>query len=135
MRPLLLLCFLALLLAGCGAEPRDSAEEFTGDERAVAAAVEDLESAARDDDSAAVCTKLFAQRLLTSLEQAKTDCADAVKDAFKDADAVDLTVDDVTISGTTARAKVTSGTGGNKRTDTLELEKVGAAWRITSLRA
>jgi len=130
-----LLCFLAFLLAGCGAEPRDSAKEFTGDERAVAAAVENLESAARDNDSDAACTKLFAQRLLTELKQSATFCAGAVKAAFKDADALELTVDDVTISGTTARAKVTSGAGGSKRTDMLGLEKVGAAWRISSLQA
>lgn len=135
MKPAALLCFLALSLAACGAESRDSAEEFTGDERAVAAAVEDLESAARDDDSEAVCTKLLAESLLTRLEQQGTNCRSAVKDAFKDADSLDLTVDDVTISGQSATAKVTSGTGANEQTDTLELEKVGAAWRISSLRA
>jgi hypothetical protein len=48
---------------------------------------------------------------------------------------MDLTVDDVTISGEKASAKVTSGTGDSKKTDTLELEKSGAAWRISSLRA
>ena len=135
MRPALLLCCLALSLTACGAEPRDSAKEFTGDERAVAAAVEDLESAARDDDADAVCTKLFAERLLTSLKQRGTNCATAVEDAFQDADAMELTVEDVTISGTTASAEVTSGTGDSKKTDTLELEKVGAAWRISSLQA
>ena len=135
MRPLVLLCFLALSLAGCGAEARDSAEEFTGAERAVAAAVEDLESAARDDDSEAVCTKLLAETLLTKLEQRGTTCETAVDDAFDDADSVDITVDDVTISGDTASARVTSGTGANKKTDTLELEKVGAGWRISSLQA
>ena len=135
MRPALLLCFLALSLAACGAEPRDSAEEFTGEERAVAATVEDLESAARDNDTEAVCTKLFAQRQLSTLEQQGTDCVAAVEDAFRDADAMEITVDDVTISGDTARAKVTSGTGASKKTDTLALEKVGAAWRISSLRA
>jgi hypothetical protein len=135
MRPAVLLCFLALLLGACGAEPRDSAKEFTGDERAVAVAVEDLESAARDNDTEAVCTKLFAQRLLSTLEQQGTDCATAVEDAFQDADALEITVDEVTISGNIARAKVTSGTGGSKKADTLELEKVGAAWRISSLRA
>jgi hypothetical protein len=135
MRPAPLLCFLALALAACGAEPRDSAKEFTGDERAVAAAVEDLESAARDNDTDAVCTKLFAQRLLSTLKQQGTDCATAVEDAFQDADAMEITVDEVTISGDTARAKVTSGTGSSKKADTLELEKVGAAWRISSLRA
>ena len=135
MRPALLLCVLVLSLAACGAEPRDSAKEFTGDERAVAAAVEDLESAARDNDTEAVCTKLFAQRLLSTLQQRRTDCATAVEDAFRDADAMEITVDEVTISGDTARAKVTSGTGANKKTDTLELERVGADWRISSLQA
>ncbi len=135
MKPAALLCFLVLWLAACGAEPRDSAKEFTGAERAVAAAVEDLESAARDDDTDAVCTKLLAESLLTSLQQRDTTCKSAVKDAFDDADSVDLTVDDVTIRGETASAKVTSGTGSNQRTDTLELEKVGAGWRISSLRA
>ena len=133
MRPAVLLCVLSLALAACGAAPRNSAEDFEGAERSVAAAVEDLESAARDDDSAEVCTKLLAERLLASLEKQETNCATAVKDAFQDADSLDLTVDDVTISGTKASAKVTSGTGDAKKTDTLELEKAGAAWRISSL--
>ncbi len=135
MRPALLLAVVALVLAACGAAPRDSAKEFQGDERAVASAVEGLESAARDDDSKAVCTNLFAPRLLATLEEQRTTCATAVEDAFRDADVQELTVDEVTITGTTARATVTSGTGNKKRTDTLELEKVGAAWRISSLQA
>jgi hypothetical protein len=130
-----MLCFLALSLAACGAEPRDSAKEFEGDERAVAAAVEDIESAARDNDSEAVCTKLFAQRLLSTIKAQGTNCANAVEDAFQDTDAMEITVDEVTISGDTARVQVTSGTGASKKTDTLELEKVGTDWRISSLRA
>ena len=135
MRPALLLCVLALTLAACGAAPRDSAKEFKGAERAVAAAVEDLESAARDNDSDVVCTKLLAEPLLATLKEQGTNCATAVKDAFDDADSMDLTVDDVSISGTKASAKVTSGTGDDKKTDTLELEKAGAGWRISSLQA
>jgi hypothetical protein len=135
MRPALLLCLAALSLAACGAAPRDSAKDFKGAERAVAATVEDLESAARDNDSDVVCTKLFAAGLLATLKQQGTNCSAAVKDAFSDADATDLTVDDVTISGTKARAKVTSGSGSSKKTDTLELEKAGAGWRISSLQA
>jgi len=120
-----------LTLASCTAAPRDSAKDFKGDERAVARAVEDLETAARKNDSDAACTKLFAQQLLTMLKD-KT-CKSAVKEAFKDADSTDLSVKDVTITGAKARVTVTSGSGGKKRTDTLELEKAGAAWRITSL--
>jgi hypothetical protein len=135
MRPAVLLCVLSLGLAACGAAPRDSAKDFKGAERSVAATVEDLESAARKNDSAKVCTKLLATSLLTSLKARGTNCSAELKDAFKDADSLDLTVDDVTIRGTTASAKVTSGTGSKKKTETLELEKVGAGWRISSLSA
>ncbi|HEV2058523.1 MAG TPA: hypothetical protein VGR11_04140 [Solirubrobacteraceae bacterium] len=135
MRPALLLCLLALPLAACGAAPSDSAEDFTGAERAVASTVEQLESAARDNDSGTVCTKLLAERLLTTLSRQGTKCETAVKDAFRDADAMELTVEDVTIDGSRATAEVTSGTGDNQKTDTLELEKVGAGWRISSLQA
>jgi len=133
MRPALLLCILSLALVACGAGSRDSAEEFTGAERGVAAAVEDLESAARKNEGEKVCTTLLSARLLASLRARGTDCEEALAGAFRDADSLDLTVDDITIRGTTASAKVTSGTGSKEKTETLELEKVGAAWRISSL--
>jgi predicted lipoprotein len=135
MRPTLLLCVLALALTACGAAARDSAKDFKGAERGVAAAVEDLESAARKNDSGQACTKLLAAGLLTALKAKGTTCETAVKEAFKDADSLDLTVEDVTISGTKASAKVTSGSGSHKKSDTLELERAGAGWRISSLRA
>jgi hypothetical protein len=135
MRPALLFCVLSLTLVACGTTSRDSTKEFKGAERGVAAAVEDLESAARKNDGDKVCTTLLSARLLAALKERGTNCEKALEDAFSDADALDLTVDDVTIRGTTASAKVTSGTGSKKRTDTLELEKVGAAWRISSLTA
>ena len=136
MRTALALCVCALTLAACGSTtPRDSAEEFDGAERAVATAVEDMEEAAREDDPERLCTKLLSERLLASLKEQGTNCTTAARDAFKDASSKDLTVDDVTISGETATAKVTSGSGSNEKTDTLELEKAGAGWRISSLRS
>ena len=133
MKPAVALCVLALALAACGAAPRDSAKEFNGAERDVAATIEDLETAARDDDAERVCTKLFSDRLLATLKEQGTNCPTAVEEAFNDADSLDLTVDDVSISGATARTEVTSGQGSKKKTDTLELEKDGAGWRISSL--
>lgn len=133
MRPALVLCILALGLAACGAAPRNSAEDFSGAERPVAVAVEDLESAARDGKPAVVCGRLLAEDLLTTLKKQGTNCTTAVKEAFDDADSLDLTVDDVSISGDTATAKVTSGRNSSKKTDTLTLEKSGDAWRISSL--
>ena len=136
MRSALVVCLLALALSACGSTtPRDSAEEFSGDERAVAAAVESMEEAARENDSDRLCTKLLSEELLAAVKEEGTNCVTAVRDAFKDASSKDLTVDDVSISGDTATVEVTSGAGSNEKTDTLELEKAGANWRISSLRS
>jgi len=134
MRSALVLCLLALALSACGsAAPRDSAEDFSGDERAVAAVVEGVEEAARENDSDRLCTKLLSEQLRAAVKQEGTNCTTAVRDAFKDASSKDLTVDDVSISGDTATATVTSGAGSDEKTDTLELEKAGANWRISAL--
>jgi hypothetical protein len=133
MRSAFALCLLALTLASCTTTAKDSAKDFKGPERGVAATVEQLESAARDKDAGETCTKLFSAGLLATIKAHGENCESAVKDAFKDADSLDLNVDDVSITGTKATAKVTSGTGSNKQTDTLALEKVGAAWRISAL--
>jgi len=136
MRSALVVCLLALALSACGSTtPRDSAEEFSGDERAVAAAVESMEEAARENDSDRLCTKLLSEELLAAVKEEGTNCVTAGRDAFKDASSKDLTVDDVSISGDTATVEVTSGAGSNEKTDTLELEKAGANWRISSLRS
>ncbi len=136
MRPACALCFLALALSACGSTtPRDSAEDFSGAERAVAATVEDVEEAARENDAARLCTRLLSERLLATLEQQGTNCTTAVREAFEDASSKELTVDEVSISGEKATAKVISGSGANEKTDTLELEKAGTGWKISSLQS
>ena len=133
MRSALALCLLALTLASCGATAKDSSKDFKGPESGVAATVETLETAARDNDTGQTCTKLFSAALLATIKERGKSCESAVEDAFKDADSLDLTVDDVSITGTKATVKVTSGTGSNEKSETLALEKVGAVWRISSL--
>jgi bifunctional ADP-heptose synthase (sugar kinase/adenylyltransferase) len=136
MRSALAVCLLALMLSACGsAAPRNSAEDFSGAERAVATAVEGIEEAASEDDAGRLCTRLLSEKLLATLKEQGTSCTTAVSDAFKDASSKALTVEDVTISGDTATAKVTSGAGSSEKTDTLELEKAGQAWKISSLRS
>jgi hypothetical protein len=133
MRPLAALCLLAFLVTGCGAAPRDSAKDFKGDERDVADVVERLEKAARDDDPTLVCKSLLSAKLLAALRAQGTNCNTGVKEAFKDADSFDLTVDDVSIGGTAARAKVKYRSLSDDKTATLTLDRAGTAWKISSL--
>jgi len=128
------LCFAALAVAGCGgAAAQDSSEEFSGGDRDVAATVERLETAARDDDPQKVCTSLLADKLLGTLSRQGTNCATAVREAIADTDSFDLTVKDVEIGGRQATVKVESGVGSRKKEDTLRLERDGSAWKFVSL--
>jgi hypothetical protein len=128
-----LLSLLALVVTGCGGAARDSTKQFKGEEQKVAAVVEQIETAARDNKPDTVCTKLFTAGRLAILKEMGTNCKTGVKDSFKDADSFDITVDDVTINGGAARAKITAGTGSKKKTETLELKRDGAVWKVDSL--
>jgi len=135
-RSLVAVCALAIAVAGCGASAKDSTKDFKGDERAVATAIEAIEKAARKDDPGKVCRELLSKSLLAALEKKGTNCMTGVKEGFDDADSLDVAVDDVKISGETATAKVTSGrAGADQKTDTLNLVRDGAVWKISSLGA
>lgn len=134
-RSLALLCLLGIAVAGCGGgAARDSAQEFSGEKAKVADPVEALETAARDRKPEVVCSQLLSDRLLAQLKRQGTNCRTAVKEAFDDADSIDLTVDKITISGDKATAKVISGRGSDRKTDTLELQRDGVIWKIDQLR-
>jgi hypothetical protein len=128
-----LLSVLALVVAGCGGAARDSAKKFKGEEGKVADVVEKLEKAAREDKPAVVCNDLLTKARLELVKKLGTNCKTGVKDAFKDADSFDITIDKITITGDAATAKVTSGRGSDKKSDTLQLKRDGTAWKIDSL--
>jgi hypothetical protein len=129
------LCLLTVAVSGCGSAAKDSAKEFKGEQQQVAATVERLETDARADKAANVCTALLSDSLLATLKKQGTNCKTAVKDAIDDADSFDLTVDDVSIAGDKATVKVISGKGSEKKADTLEMARDGSDWKIASLRA
>lgn len=132
MRSVAALCLVALALAGCGAVPRDSAKQFKGEERVVAGVVERIETAARDDDPAVVCTRLLSTSLLAALSRQGTNCRTGVKEAFRDANPLDLTVDDVEISGSRAITKVSYRSRSKDKTATLDLDREGSTWKISA---
>ena len=121
-----------LFLAGCGSTSQTtSVDSFSGDERAVAQKIEDLQEAGSRRDPEKICTEILAKSLVQQLETAGTSCTDVMKKAIEDADDYDLDVRKVTISGETATATVRRGEDGP--TETMEFAKEGDDWRATSL--
>jgi hypothetical protein len=126
---------LAALVAGCGRSEPDSSGMFKGEEKLVANAIEDLQTAGEKRDGARICNELLARSVVRAIRQAgaKT-CAQRVEDSLDDADVFELTVKTVTVKGSAATATVTSDDGNEKdRIDTMTLAKEGKRWKIAEL--
>ena len=125
-RPLAILASLAVLgLAGCGAEAEE-APELTGPEEDVAQVLEDLQTAADEDAPRRVCTDLLARELSRQLGNR---CTEAMAQAFEDADTSQIEVRDVRVSGSTARARISTGSD-DENQEMIELVREGGVWRI-----
>jgi hypothetical protein len=123
---------LAVLAAGCtgGAS---SASEFEGEDKNVADQVEKLETAGEAGDAQEICADILAKSLTQQIEQAGSTCEEEMDKAIKDADDFGLDVEDVTISGDTATAKVKGKRGGKDEVRTFRFERDGSTWRATDL--
>jgi hypothetical protein len=123
------------LAAGCGEAQSSSAGDFEGEERAVAEVVEDLQDAGERKEADRICRDLLSADLQASLRQAGSTCEREVERSIDDAEDFELVVEDVTVTGSTARATVRRREGQADRRTTFEFEKTGRSWRATSLAA
>lgn len=133
MKPLLAILGV-LFLTGCGAGASESSsvEKFkSGDERAVAQKIEDLQEAGSRRDPEKICAEILAKSLVQELEAAGAGCTDEMKKAIEDADDYELDVREVNVTGSTATATVRRGDDGP--TETMEFTRDGSDWRATSL--
>jgi hypothetical protein len=64
-----------------------------------------------------------------------SSCEQELDKALKDADDFDLDVEDVTVQGNTATARVKGREGDADRVRTLEFERDRSGWRATNLGA
>jgi hypothetical protein len=119
---------LLLALAGCGAAA-SSAGDFEGEEGRVAEIVEDVQTAAQSDEPERLCDELFARALARRFQAGSGNCRQEVAVALDDADGVELTVQDVTVQGNSARARVEGENG----VRTLTLVREGGRWRVSEL--
>ena len=122
---------VVLTLAGCTQSEPTSTDNFTGAEAQVAQKVEDLETAGKRSNPEDICSDILAKELVDQLKAGGTDCATEMQKAIEDADDFDLEVLDVTITGTTATARVRRGDDGP--TETMEFTRENNQWRATAL--
>jgi cytochrome P450 len=123
---------LAALAAGCGASA-SSAGDFEGEEKRVAEVVEKLQSAGETGDAAEICQEVLASDLREEMRAAGANCEQELDKAIEDADDFELEVEDVTVSGDTATAKVRGRDGGEERVRDFEFVREEGGWRATSL--
>jgi len=129
---------VAVPAAGCGAQTtQDSATRFTGEQRAVAQTIEDLQAAGAKRDEGKICDRLLAQNLVRAIAAKHKTCANGLGDSLDDVDTFEVQVvrGGVTISGATAKVKVSSEHGSVKRADTLTLVKEKGRWKLSGLGA
>jgi hypothetical protein len=123
----------AALAAGCApqrASTSDKVSQFTGDQRAAAQAIEDLESAAQDSNEAKLCTQVLAKAFADRIGASGGGCATAVNAAIKDTDSLDMTVESVRVNGDRATARVKFETGKKDRQGNVTLVREGGRWRV-----
>jgi len=123
---------LAALASGC-AGGSSSAGDFKGEEKKVADVVEKLQNAGESGDAGVICDDVLAKQLRDEIQEAGSSCEQELEKAIKDADDFELDVEDVTISGDTAKAKVKGRDRGEARVRDFEFVREGADWRATSL--
>jgi hypothetical protein len=130
--PPLLLAAVAVLAAGC-AGTRSSAKDFKGEQQRVADQVEKIQSAGESRDAKAICDDVLSASLRDRIKSGGASCEAELDKSLKDVDDYGLDVESVTISGSTATARVRGRTGAGHAVRTMRFAREGADWRATDL--
>jgi hypothetical protein len=125
-----LIVVVALVAAGCGAQA-SSATKFKGDAADVAQLVEDIQTAGERQDEAKMCA-LLTESLRSAVSAGSSTCAKEMEKAIKDADAFELEVQKVTVTGTKATAVVKGEANKQDKVREFKFEKQGRDWRASS---
>ena len=117
----------ACALAGCG-------DSGPTDEQQIRSTLAEFQRATAARDYQALCDRVFSPRLIATVKQIGLPCELALQKGFEDVEEPRLTVGAITIRDDKATAEVrSSATGQAPSEDTLELERVEAGWRVSSL--
>ena len=119
----------ALGAAGCTSSTGGSSGTFTGAQGEVAQVVSDLAKDGQRKDAQKICSEILARELVDKLNQAGTSCGQEMDKAIADADDFDLSVQKVTINGSSATAVVRRGKDGPSAT--FRFVREGGKWKAT----
>jgi hypothetical protein len=119
----------ALGVAGCTSSTGTTSGQFSGAQGDVAQVVSDLAKDGQRKDAQKICSDILARELVDKLNQAGTSCGQEMDKAIADADDFDLSVQKVTINGSSATAVVRRGKDGP--TATFRFVREGGKWKAT----
>jgi hypothetical protein len=131
-RAAVLLCApaLALGLSACAATVSTSG--LKGDAKAAAETIKDLQSNVTAGEEKKICEDDLSSAVVKRLAGASGGCQEAVKKQLAEISAVELSVESVQASGTSATARVKSIYSGKKAISTMTLVKEGKKWKISA---
>lgn len=121
-----------LLLAGaCGGDDGPNAKRFDGEKKDVAAVIDELQTAARDDKPGRICDEIFASQLRALIERETGEsCADRMRAQIINEEAK-FTARRVKLDGKNkAIVNVTDGAGNRS---VLYMAKTDGEWRVVQI--
>ena len=125
---------LSAVLAGCGgSDSSKPAQAVSGDQRAILATVDALQTASRQDDGRKICRELFARSLAQSIRDAsKHSCEAEVRDSLTSPDAQLSVARKIDVKGSRATTTIREQNG---NTSKISFVKEGGSWRIERVTA
>lgn len=120
----------ALALGACATSVSTSA--FKGEKHEVAQAVSNLQADATSNEQKKICERDLAKATVSRLGGA-SGCESALKEQLAQIDSLQLEVESIEISGSSATARVKSTYSGKAAISSLALVKEGGKWKVSGL--
>lgn len=131
-RALALLCAPPLVLGLSACAQTVSTSGLKGEAKAAGETVKDFQSNVTSGEAKKICQNDLASAVVKRLASASGGCQEVIKKQLAEVDSVELSVESMQVTGTTAIAHVKSVYSGKKKVSTMSLVKEGRKWKISS---
>ena len=120
-----------VLTGACGGDDGPNAKRFDGDQKDVAAVIDDLQTAARDGEPGRICDDVFSPALAKSIErETRASCAKRVRQTLVSEKST-FKAEGVRLDGKSKA--VVNVSDGNGTRNVLYMTKTGDGWRIARI--